>query len=116
MSSVHRVLPYNQLLDEHSLADTGTTEETDLSTTSVGSQQVDDLDTGDQNLGLGRLLGEWWGVRVDGSVLGGLDGAALVDGVTGDVEDTAQGARADGDLDGGARVDDLGTTSETLGT
>jgi hypothetical protein len=32
----------NQLLNEHSLSDTGSSEETDLSSTGVGSQQVDD--------------------------------------------------------------------------
>ena len=33
----------DELLNEHSLADTGTTKETNLSTTSVGSEEVDDL-------------------------------------------------------------------------
>lgn len=32
----------NQLLDKHRLSDTGTSEETDLSTTGVWSEQVDD--------------------------------------------------------------------------
>ena len=40
----------DELLDEHSLADTGTTEETNLSTTSVGSKEIDNLDTGLENL------------------------------------------------------------------
>lgn len=31
----------NQLLDKHRLSDTGTSEETDLSTAGVGSKQVD---------------------------------------------------------------------------
>jgi peptide chain release factor 1 len=41
----------DELLDEHSLADTSTAEETNLSTTSVGSEKIDDLDTSLQNLG-----------------------------------------------------------------
>ena len=41
----------DELLDEHSLADTSTAEETDLSTTSVGGEEIDDLDTSLQNLG-----------------------------------------------------------------
>jgi len=32
----------DQLLDKHSLSDTGTSEETDLSSSSVGGKQVDD--------------------------------------------------------------------------
>ena len=43
----------NELLNEHSLADTSTTEETDLSTTSVGGEEIDDLDTRLENLGSG---------------------------------------------------------------
>ena len=34
----------NQLHDKHSLADTGTAEQTDLTTLGVGGQKVDDLD------------------------------------------------------------------------
>lgn len=41
----------DELLDEHSFADTGTAEESDLTTSGVGGQQVDDLDTSDENLG-----------------------------------------------------------------
>lgn len=108
--------PHNQLLNEDSLADTGTTEETNLSTTSVGGEQVDDLDTGNENLGRGGLLTEERGFGVDRGELVGLDGTTLVDGVTSDVDDTAKGGRADGNLDGSAGVDGGGTTDETLST
>ena len=107
---------HNQLLNEHSLSDTGTSEETDLTTTSVGGEEVDDLDTGDQDLSGGGLLGELRGVGVDGSVLGGLDGTTLVNGVTSNVHDATKSAVTDGDLDGSASVGGLGTTDETLGT
>lgn len=121
LAAVHRTFQrtghtYDQLLDEHSLSDTGTTEQTDLTTTSVGGEQVDDLDTGNENLSRGGLLNVRRGVGVDGSVLGGLDGATLVDGVTGDVHDTAQSTRTDGDGDRSSTVQDLGATDETLGT
>lgn len=107
---------HNQLLNEDGLTDTGTTEETDLTTTGVGGNQVDDLDPSDQDLSLSGLSGEWWGVSVDGGVLDSLDGATLVNGVTSDVHDTAKGARADRDLDRSAGVESGGTTSQTLGT
>lgn len=45
-----------------------------------------------------------------------LDGATLVNGLANDVHDTAEGSLSDGDHDGSASVDDLGTTDETLGT
>lgn len=106
----------NQLLDKHSLADTSTSEETDLATTSVGSQKVDDLDTGLKNFGGGRLLDESRGIGVNGELLVSLDGTTLINGLANDVHDTAKGALADGDHDGGTGVDDLLTTDETLGT
>jgi peptide chain release factor 1 len=106
----------DELLNEHSLADTGTTEETNLATTSVGGDQVDNLDTGNQNLGSGGLLSELGGLPVDGHVVLGLDGATLVNGVTGDVHDAAQSRLADGDGDGSASVGGLGAADETLGT
>lgn len=107
---------YNQLLNEDGLTDTSTTEETNLTTTGVGGKQVDNLDTSDENLSLGGLLGERRGLSVDGEVGGSLDGATLVNGVTSDVDDTAESTRADGDGDGSTGVAGGSTTDETLGT
>ena len=108
--------PHDQLLNEHSLSDTGTSEETNLSATSIGGQKVDNLDTSDEDLSGGGLLDELRGIGVDGSHLGGLDGATLVDGVTSDVHDTTKGTVTNGNLDGGTGVGGLGTADETLGT
>ena len=106
----------DELLDEHSLADTSTTEETNLSTTSVGGKEVDDLDTGLQDLSGSRLLDERRGVGMDGAELDTLDGTTLVNGLANDVHDTAEGRGADRDTNGGTSVDDLLATDETLGT
>jgi hypothetical protein len=108
--------PYNQLLDEHSLSNTSTSKETNLSTTSVGSEEIDNLDTSDEHLGGGGLFGERWGVGVNGRVLGGLDGTTLVNGVTSNVHDATKGSIADGNHDGVAGVGGLSTADETLGT
>jgi hypothetical protein len=43
----------DQFLNEHGLSDTSSSEETNLSTTSVWGEEIDDLDTGDQYLGRG---------------------------------------------------------------
>jgi hypothetical protein len=107
---------HNQLLDKHSLADTSTTEETNLSTTSIGSQKIDDFDTGNQDFGGCGLLNKLGGVGVDRRSLCGLDRSSLVDGVTSDVHDTTQGTWADGDTDRGASVDSFATSDETFGT
>jgi hypothetical protein len=59
-------LTHDQLLDEHRLSDTSTSEQTNFTTTSVGSQQVDDLDTGNKNFGRCRLINELWRIGVNG--------------------------------------------------
>ena len=79
----------DELLDQHSLADTGTTEKTNLSTTGIGSQEVDDLDTSLENLCGGGLLDKGGRVSVDGAELATLDGTTFVDGFTNNVHDTA---------------------------
>lgn len=106
----------DELLNEDGLADTGTAEETNLSTTGVGGEQVDDLDTGDENLSRGGLLDELRGLGVDGQELVSLDGAALVNGVTSDVQNATKSGGADGNGDGSTSVAGLGATDETLGT
>ena len=106
----------DELLDEHSLADTSTTEETNLTTTSVGGEEVDDLDTGLQDLSGGRLVDERGRVGVDGEELVALDGTTLVNGLANDVHNAAKRRVTDGDTDGGTRVDDLLATDETFGT
>lgn len=80
-------------LNQDGLSDTGTTEQTNLSSSGVRSQQVDDLDTGLQNLGDDRLVNERRSVGVDGGHLDSLDGASVVDGLTDDVHDSTAGRR-----------------------
>lgn len=106
----------DELLNQDRLADTGTAEEANLAATSVRGEEVDDLDARLEDLGRGRLVDVRGGVGVDGEGLDGLDRATLVDGLTDNVDDAAEAAGADGDLDGRARVDDLLATDETLGT
>ena len=59
----------DQLLDQHGLADAGAAEQADLAALGVGRQQVDDLDAGDEDLRLGRLLGVGGRRLVDGAAL-----------------------------------------------
>lgn len=107
---------YNQFLDEHSLADTSTPEETNLTTTSVWSKQIDDLDTSNENLSGRRLLNELWCIGVDGQSLGGLDRTTLINWITSDIHDTAESAWTNGNHDGVTGIRDDATTDKTFGT
>jgi peptide chain release factor 1 len=106
----------DQLLNEHSLSDTCSSEKTNLSTTSVWGEQVDDLDTGDQHLSGCGLIGEGRSVGVNRELLGELDGATLVDWVTSDVHDTTESSWTDWHHDGVASIGCSVTTDETFGT
>ena len=79
----------DQLHDEHSLAHASAAKEADLSSLHVGGQQVHDFDAGDENLLLDAHLDELRSLGVDGQLLGGVDGAPLVDRVADDVDDSA---------------------------
>lgn len=104
----------DELLNEHGLSDSGTSEKSNLSSTRVGSEEVDDLDSGLEDLGGGGLVHKLRRVGVDGTHGDTDDGASLVDGLTDHVHDAAETGGSDGDEDGGAGVDDLLASDETL--
>jgi hypothetical protein len=106
----------DELLDQHGLADTGTTEKTNFSTTSVWGEEVDDLDACFEDLSGGGLVDEGGRIGMDGGHFDALDGPTLIDGLTDDVHDTPQGRGADWNLNGRAGVDDFLATYKTLGT
>ena len=105
----------DQLHDEHGLADAGAAEEADLAALGVGREQIDDLDAGDEDLRLRRLIGEGRGRLMDGASGIGLDGAGLVHRLADDVDDAPERLVADGHRDRRARVDDLLAAHETFG-
>ena len=105
----------DQFLDEHGLADAGAAEQADLAALRVRREQIDDLDAGDENRALGRLVDEERSRGVDRHRLGVADGATLVDRLADDVEDAAERLRADGDADLRAGVGDFLAAGQTLG-
>jgi hypothetical protein len=109
-------ISYNQLLNEHSLSDTGSSKETNLTTTSVWGEEIDDLDTSDEHFSGCGLFSELWWIGVDGAELVRLDGTTFINGVTSDVHDTTEGTWADGNHDRSSSVGSDGTSYETLGT
>ena len=52
---------------------------------------------------------------MDGSVVLGVDGASLIDGLTNDVDDSTKSGGTDGDLDGSTSVDDVLASDKSLG-
>ena len=64
----------DELLDEDGLADSGTAEQANLSATGVRGKEVDNLDTGLEDLGRRRLVDEGRGVGVNRQTLDALDG------------------------------------------
>lgn len=106
----------DELLNEDSLSDSSSTEESNLSSTRVRSEEIDDLDTGLEDFGSGRLVDELRGVGVDGAHGDTDDGSTLVDGLSNDVHDATKAGGSDGDEDGGASVDDLLSANESLGS
>jgi hypothetical protein len=106
----------DKFLNQHGLADTSTSEETNFTTTSVGSEEVDDLDTRLEDFGSGRLVDERRRFGVDGQHFDTLDGSTFINGLANDVHDTSKGILSNRDLNWGTRVDDFLSTDETFGT
>ena len=109
--------PGDHLLDQHGLADTGTTEQADLAALHVRRQQVDDLDAGVEHLGLGLEGVERRRLAVDRPALLDLELLALleVEAVADRVEHVSLGHVADGHADRLAGVGDDGAAHEAVG-
>ena len=105
----------DEFLNQHGLANSGTTEQTNFSTTGVRGEQVDNLDTSLQDFGGGGLLNEGGRVGVDRGKFDTLNGTPLVDWLTNDVHDTAQSTLSNRNPDGSTSVYDLLSTNETFG-
>ena len=97
----------DHLLDEDRLADTGTTEEADLSTEHVRREEVDDLDAGLEHAASSTRAGrssEPCGGCGQRSVISIFSPGSSVEHLADDVEDLALGDVADGHRDGAAGV------------
>ncbi len=106
----------DEFQDDDRLAHPGAAEQADLASFDVGSQQIDDLDPGLQDLGAGLQLLELGGRPVDGPPLHiGRQGLTLVDGFTQEVEQATERGLSDGDGDRLLRIDDLHASSKTVG-
>lgn len=106
----------DELLNQNCFAQSRTAEESDLSTLVKGDHQVDDFQTGLQDLDLGRLLIELGGLAVDGHLANArAQRLAVIDGLAEKVEHTAEGLFADGNLNGGSGIDRVHAADESVG-
>jgi len=94
----------DEFLNEDSLSDSGSSEKSDLTTSGIGSEEIDDLDTGDQKFSSGSLFLKAGGFSMNRVIFFGLDGSSLVNRFSDDVHDTAEGLGSDGDFNGGAQI------------
>ena len=105
----------DQLLNEHGLADARAAEQADLAALRIRREQVDDLDAGDEDLRLGRLVGVLRRFRVDRHFGFGFHRAGFVDRFADDVDDAAEQAGTNRHGDRFAGVGDFLTADQTLG-
>ena len=90
----------DELLDQNGLADAGAAEQTCLAAADVGLEQVDGLDAGLEDLGLGGELVETGRCMVDGVELLHLGHGLAVDGLAHDVPNAAERLGTNGHLHG----------------
>ncbi len=105
----------DQLHDDHGLADACPAEQADLAALGIGREQIDHLDAGGQDLGLGRLVDQQRRRGVDRRPDLGLDRAALVDRLADHVEDPPERLAPDRDRDRLAGIEHLLTTGQAVG-
>ena len=99
----------------YGLADTGATEQTNLTTLGERADQVDNLDAGFQQVVAACLFSEGRRFTVDTATLFFTDRASFVDRVAQDVHDTTQGCLTDRYRDGSLGVDNIQTALQTFG-
>ena len=99
----------------HGLADAGAAEQADLAALGIGREQVHHLDAGDQDLGLGRLVGVGRRSLVDGAARLVRHRAGLVDRLADHVDDAPERAVADRNRDRLAGVGHLLAAHQAFG-
>ena len=89
----------DQFHDQHGLADAGAAEQANLAALGVRREQVDDLDAGDEDRGLGRLVGKGRRLLVDRPHRFTLDRTGLVDRIADHVDDASKQSLSDRNRD-----------------
>ena len=106
----------DEFLNQDGLADTSTSEKTDLATTGIRGEEVDNFNTSLKNFGGGGLVNERRGVGMDRAQLDTLDRTTLVNGLPDDVHYSSERGGTNGNENRCTSVDNLLTTDETFCT
>ncbi|GFI53389.1 hypothetical protein IMSAGC021_01706 [Muribaculaceae bacterium] len=106
----------DELHDEHCLAHTGATEQTDLTTLAVGFEKVDDLDAGEENFGADCQIVEFRRRLMDRAEFFALQFGKTVDGIADHVKESAFHLLAGRNGDGTFEVVDTHSAAKTVGT
>ena len=105
----------DQFLNQHGLADAGAAEQADLAALGIRREQIDDLDAGDENFSLGRLLGIGRRFLMDGAVAFGFTGPASSTGSPMTFMMRPSVPTPTGTMIGAAGVDDFLAADQTFG-
>jgi hypothetical protein len=105
----------DELHDHDRLADARAAKRAHLAALEERADEIDDLDAGLENVGLGLLLDQRRGRAVNRVALGVRDRTLVVDGVARDVEDAAEHALAHRHRNRLARIRDFHAALEALG-
>lgn len=105
----------DKLHDEHSLADSGSSEQPDFASFHVRSEQIDDLDTCGQQLSSSSQILEGRRFSVNGQFHFSIDGASFVDGLADHVHNSSQTFGTDWHHDGSASVRDFLASDQAVG-
>ena len=105
----------NHFLNQHGLADTSAAEQADLAAFHVRREQVNDLDSGFQNLGFAFQFVEWWRIAMDSPLFAVAAQAWFVQALTECVEHVALHTVSNRNADWAASIGHLGTTDESVG-
>src|SRR5207248_4953356 len=104
-----------QLHDHNRLADAGATERADLAAFRERTNQIDDFDSGFEDLDFCVLIGQFRRWAVNRIALGEFHGAAIIDGFAGDIEQTPEHAFANGHADRTAGIVHAHPALQTFG-
>ena len=104
----------DELLNDHGFANAGAAEQPDLAASSIGRQQIDHLDSGHQDLRLGRLFGEARRRLMDRAGFGAFDRTGLIDRLADHIHDAAERAGADRNSDRPAGIGYFLTTHQAV--
>jgi hypothetical protein len=105
----------DELHNYYGLAHTSAAEESDFATLCVRRKQIDDLNAGDQDLRLGRLLGIRRRGLMNRATHARAEGTQFVHWLTNDVDDAAKTLFANWDRDRASGVENRLTAYEAIG-